>query len=512
MRCNMDNYCKILIIDDEFIMRQGMKHMLNWEQEGFQIVGEASNGREGLELVETLAPHIVLADIVMPQLDGMEFSRILQEKHPEIQLIILSGYDKFEYVKTALLNGAMDYILKPALNPDILLAALKKAAERIPGMVLVRGEMVDYSRIMERYILGFDEKLDKGSFQGCFPNSCFRLFGTDLKQVYGNHKAAISQARGKVWDFMNGQKSFDFLQVETDQKTLLYVVNYRASREEEVRSLLTGLADSMALGQERSFFVMGSRFTDLSEIRQVYREELLPWSENGFYFKGSALIFPEELKAPEKDLEKFDFTGFSANLRNRKYEDALYQMSRYLQRAVETRMDVYRLKNLAKNLLYNFLVSLEEFQLDMEDLRRKYFLKLDEAPYVQEFLEVLKETAEEFRKFFSESGSSTDRTIREILAFISDHYAEPLELKEVADRFNFNYHYLSSYFNSRAHESFSDYLNKLRIEKACGLLKESRTPISEVSSRVGYSDHSYFCRVFKKQTGYTPSAYRRHYR
>ncbi len=94
----MAEYCKVVIIDDEFIMRQGMKHMLDWEKEGFQIVGEASNGQEGLEVIEKTKPNIVLTDIVMPVLDGIEFSEILNKRFPEMQLVILSSYDKFEYV------------------------------------------------------------------------------------------------------------------------------------------------------------------------------------------------------------------------------------------------------------------------------------------------------------------------------------------------------------------------------------------------------------------------------
>ena len=139
----MSRYCRVLVIDDEFITRQGIKHMLLWEQEGFQIVGEASNGQEGLEMIEKYQPEIVLADIVMPVLNGIDFSLILQEKYPDIKLIILSSYDNFEYVRTTLLNGAVDYVLKPTLNPEILLRALKKAARGIPGFQLDRKEKID---------------------------------------------------------------------------------------------------------------------------------------------------------------------------------------------------------------------------------------------------------------------------------------------------------------------------------------------------------------------------------
>ena len=106
----MGRECKVLIVDDEFITRQGISHMIIWEQEGFLLVGEASNGQEGIEMIEKYQPDIVLADIVMPVLNGIEFSMILQEKYPNIKLIILSSYDNFEYVRTTLLNGAVDYV------------------------------------------------------------------------------------------------------------------------------------------------------------------------------------------------------------------------------------------------------------------------------------------------------------------------------------------------------------------------------------------------------------------
>ena len=103
------------------------------KDEGYEIVGEASNGQEAFALTQELCPHIVICDIVMPVLDGVDFSQLIHENYPNIQLIILSGYDKFEYVKNTLMNGAVDYILKPTLTPDGMRSTLKKASERIPG-------------------------------------------------------------------------------------------------------------------------------------------------------------------------------------------------------------------------------------------------------------------------------------------------------------------------------------------------------------------------------------------
>lgn len=203
----MAEYCKVVIIDDEFIMRQGMKHMLDWEKEGFQIVGEASNGQEGLEVIEKTKPNIVLTDIVMPVLDGIEFSEILNKRFPEMQLVILSSYIKFEYVKATFLNGVVDYILKPTLNPEILLSTLKKVAGKIPGMELERKEIDSVQSQMERFLCGYQEKLDEALFVEYFPHTLYRLLGINLKKVCGNQKDKIASVQESIFDFFRVRKS-----------------------------------------------------------------------------------------------------------------------------------------------------------------------------------------------------------------------------------------------------------------------------------------------------------------
>lgn len=102
-----------------------------------------------------------------------------------------------------------------------------------------------------------------------------------------------------------------------------------------------------------------------------------------------------------------------------------------------------------------------------------------------------------------------DHMINKIIEYISEHYAEQLSLRQVADKFHFNYYYLSSYFSNHNKEGFSEYLNKVRVEKAAELLKNPKIPVSEISFMVGYSDHSYFCKVFKKSKSVTPSKFRK---
>ena len=129
-------------------------------------------------------------------------SKIIQKKYPDVQIIILSSYDNFEYVKDTLLSGAVDYILKPTLTPNQLLVTLKKAVDRIPGLELVKNEDIYYSNIIERYILGFEDNIDSNNFFEMFPNTCFRILGLSIKQAYMKNKELEKESRAFIEEFL----------------------------------------------------------------------------------------------------------------------------------------------------------------------------------------------------------------------------------------------------------------------------------------------------------------------
>ena len=180
---------KVLIVDDEYIMRQGLKYMIDWEQEGFTICGEATNGNEALRMIEELQPHIVISDIVMPVLDGVDFSELVHKMYPQIQIIILSGYDKFDYVKRTLLNGVVDYILKPTLTRQELINVLHNAMDRLPGYLINdSNKTVSHEHLLERYLLGLDKELDYSLFLDVFNTSQYRVYSVNIKKEGRNGK------------------------------------------------------------------------------------------------------------------------------------------------------------------------------------------------------------------------------------------------------------------------------------------------------------------------------------
>uniref|UniRef100_UPI004055A76E response regulator transcription factor n=1 Tax=Agathobacter sp. TaxID=2021311 RepID=UPI004055A76E len=504
----MEKYCRIIIIDDEFIMRQGIKYMLDWEKEGFQFVGEAKDGKEGLRLIEEIRPDIVLLDVVIPVLNGIEISTIMREQYPEIQFIVLSGHDDFEYVKATLLNGAVDYILKPTINPNELLQALHKAAKRIPGMQLRKSNQLSIQMQLEKCLLGYQEELSGIEMEKEFPYSQFRIAGINLKQMCEDKKEKMVYIEGLIKEYLAEDGIYKAVSVLIKKDILCYVFNYRVKEEATLLKKLEFCMQKISAIKPQALAVVSESFTNVQNIKRCYQTEIVPLINRKFYYANQSLLFVDHGIKQEKE-SRFAYENYTNYLVHGQLNLALSMFKEYIQSMCEIRMDEYRLKNLTKNLLYNFLIEAERYGVQGDAIRDEYFEEIDRTCSVESFLQVLGRLFEKLERFENTDDTQNGEKIRKMRAYIAENYDENLTLASLADRFGFSYHYLSYYFNKQAKEGFSEYLNKIRIKKACELLRGNEYSISEISRMIGYSDHAYFCRVFKKITGQTPSYYRR---
>lgn len=503
----MDDSCRIMIVDDEFIMRQGIKFMMKWENGGYEIVGEASNGRDALEKLAELSPHIVLCDIAMPVMDGLDFIKVAHKEYPDIKIIVLSGYDNFEYVREALLNGASDYVLKPTLNPETLTALLNKIAADIPGLQLKKRQGSDLDGLFEKFMTGSDACAD-GRLTFAMPGSCFRFFVMQLKCRDKKGADLSGVLFDKVEEFFKNagnMKYFRFLY--SHKEVLCAVINYDMRDEVRVQNSVRALASSLGMISDRALVVLGTCQKNLEGIRDEFISGGLLEKES-FYYKGEHLLFTDGSDTG-RTLKRFDFRSFSSIVSDRKYGEAICMLRDYIYEAAACQMLEFKLKNQMKNLVYNLIGSNEENAVRLEAICREAFEAAEQSLWSEDFLCIVDDMLKKISDMLPKDTSDTSAHLGEIFEYIREHYVEDLTLQSVADTFNFSYSYLSAYFNQYAHEGFSEYLNKIRIRKACEYLEHSDRTIAEVSSAVGYADHSYFCRVFKKVTGETPSGYRR---
>ncbi|MBO7746676.1 response regulator transcription factor [Paenibacillus sp. MWE-103] len=514
----MSNYCKVLIVDDEALIRQGIKHYMNWEQEGFRIVGEAANGKEALALVGELRPHIVLTDLVMPVMDGEELTRQIKLRHPEIEVIVLSSFGDFDSVRATFQSGVRDYILKPKLETGHMLEVLKAAAAKIPelqagGDAERRGPSVDAA--LERLLSGYGAEGARDELAAAFPHGAFCLLGADVRGR-PNAKRLAAAIRERIEAELGNHAPAHrvaYRGLASEQAAALVLVNL----DEQALGLLPIWARAMAgapeLAEAGSALVVGEPFAELARLESAYRDGLLRLMDAAFYLGGRKLLLHNELPEPAQAQEPFNLNRFT-DLFKRERFDAAFDYVRAFMRAyrADYATDVFAFKSFLNNLMFNVAVLLGNMGYDARPLESKkydYFKAIEEARSAEAASELLDAYVAEARACIAAKHEQAgNANMKRLLDYIHEHYAEPLNLTEMAKHFHFNPSYLSSYFSAHHNEGFVDYVHRVRLEKAEELLRAGEASISEISGLVGYSDHSYFCKVFKKHAGLSPSRYR----
>lgn len=509
----MKEYCKILIVDDELIMRQGIAHMIDWEKEGFQIVGQASNGQEAIDFIKNSTPHIVITDVVMPKIDGIELIRFLQANYSNIKIVVLSSYSDFDYVKSSFQYGAIDYILKPSLNIDELLTTLKKAACKIKDLSITYDENIKEENILSRALLGFDSNIDFNSLNNIFINDCFYLFGSNTKGLGYDFKTKddlVSSILKILTTEFSNETIIKNIQVNND--TILYIINFKKEYYSSLNDSFIKVSTKLSKRFVNAFFVVSKMFYSINDLKDIFENDFLNLTEQYFYNKNSSLIISDKVKIPES-IEKFDFKHFSELTSKLEIQNSLDMLTCYITTAISKKsLSKFELKTLIQNCFYNIISTLETLEFNLEKLQAlkyKCFNTIEQTMYAENLLLNYNELLIDFSKIIDECQNRiSSHMVNKIIQYINEHYADQLTLADVSKLFNFNYYYLSSYFSSHNKEGFNEFVNKIRIEKACDFLKQD-IPISDISNMVGYSDHSYFCKVFKKFTGITPSKFRK---
>jgi two-component system response regulator YesN len=514
-------WCKVLIVDDELLIRQGIKHSLHWEKEGFQIIGEAANGEEALDLIENLQPHIVITDMVMPVMDGVELTKAIKEHYPQIEIIILSSFGDFDYVRSTFQLGITDYILKPQLEGADLLNALKQAARKIPGVVLVESNGEDVTipieAIMERLLTGFESDKDLASIESIFPHRHFGILGIDIK-AYTNHKKG--RAQPLVEEIEEELKS-NFTKIKIHrlpdtENIIAFLVNFELNQLQTIKDFIKTISMSLRYVDTTIGWVLTEPFTKFFDLKKVYQKELQRLIQYRFFLPDTSVMIYDELPSAREANGPFQLTKFTELFQRNHFEAAFLYLEAYIEDlSHQYTADEFEFKALLGNIIFNVAMLLGNMAYESKELEEEkysYISLIDGASDIKEALSLLDEFLTNAKVVIGAVPSKSEQpNMRRLLDYINEHYAEPLNLTEMGKRFHYNPSYLSNYFSDNNDQSFSEYLTQVRIEKSIELLQEKDKSIAKISMLVGYSDHSYFCRVFKKLRGVSPSSYRRQY-
>lgn len=524
---------RVIIADDEKKICQLLKVLVDWEALGFEILAMVHDGESLLALVESLRPEVVITDIQMPGMSGLELLHAIREKEWDIDVIIISGYREFDYVRESLKDGASDYLLKP-LSKEALNEALQKVKERRKES----RESREYVETIERQLKGYSEELKHNIIRDLTEGKCKSISERELEERYGfvrrNGAVFIATIKYDMQELLP-QKT-----METVSKKLRQIIEKEAKKSGNTtvidgnknRCYLIIDSASLEAAEDYLFHVISESKDYLSNWHDSHvsiglvRVEDDDWaaalerSEDIVYdqlFRGCDRVLFYKEKQPGG-------TGFTPDA-----EDTEEL------RVALTSLSEDRLKRVVEKMLNDAWVKGEEIQSGqtvVNGVRSVYRTIADACEQIYpealdkekwkdwEILIELCGTLRSIRQLFE---LETDRLfetlteykqqrgkqpVRQIKSIIEEHYNEDLSLDDIAQTCGMSPAYISKLFKKELGINLMQYINNVRLEHAKKMLAESNDTITQIAEAVGFRDEKYFLRVFKKEVGLTTSEYR----
>ena len=492
----------LFLVEDERIARESIRKNVPWQEHDIQFLGDAPDGEMALPQILEKRPDILLTDIKMPFMDGLELSRIVRRELPDTSIIILSGYNDFEYARKAITLGVNDYLLKPVSSQDIL-----KAVDRARTQILERR-----SRQMERhsYDIAQRELLFSNLYSG-IPAGMAQILrrGSQLgfSLTAGAYQLVLAELSGEVSDRAGLREKLYAAPMaygsgfDGERVTFLLLAENSAGLQEKYQGFSAWLAE-LAKKERVTFQLLpGKPVLRLSELPKAYHLATLQQKQQGRQ-EGEGL--PRSSSFQREDLLEFLRTGRLSALqafwehyrtsiasgyssfvyRCYLYTELFFAVNQFCQESGIPRPEI----------------------LEQGDLLEKQILITSSE---DDFLALACQLCGEVMEARPDAGRHTP-SAEQARAYIDRHYMDPeLSLSSVADAVALSPNHLSTLFKSKIGVGFSEYLTEVRLRQAKRLLITTDLLVSEVGERVGYQNMEYFSMLFKKNTGQTPSQYRR---
>lgn len=519
---------KVVIADDEKKICLLLRNLIDWEENGMEIVGEANNGLDAWRLLKEEHPDIVILDIRMPGMDGLELLQKIREMDERIKVILISGHKHFEYAHTALRYGVENYLLKPingeellnnlqivkskilqengeAHSRSVLKVRLSESIEKVrKNFLAVLSE--DGSKVQQMELEEANREYYLHLSRGHFRLGLIRVGGLQKQQV----EIVLEYAASFIENSM--KQSVGEVLCQKRKNELLCLFNYAEELvwREKLQEVFERIVQKY---EDVCSFSMG-----ISEDWKWIRADMLTQAKDAmfYHFRTGAhkiIFYSEDMKARE------DVLG---NEWYKKLNQAIEIES--MQQVTGCFADLMRLverRTMSPSALYSVLENVGEL-LETSDTNKKhesgttvkaqYMDNISRAKTERELVAVAEKEILRMIRIWTEQREMKDsKYVRLAKSFIDANYTKELSLDEVAGEVGINASYFSSLFKKEQGITFSDYLTEIRISRAKEMLEEGKMNVSEVGWAVGYRDQKYFSKLFLKVVGIKPSEYKKLY-
>ncbi|NOU95879.1 helix-turn-helix domain-containing protein [Paenibacillus sp. LMG 31456] len=520
---------KVMLVDDDFPVLAYLKKVIPWENLDMQLIGSYDNGQKAYDKAMVEMPDILITDIGMPVMNGLELINGLTAHKDNLRSVILSCHDEFTFAMEAIKLNVVEYILKESLDPKVLTSLLSKIKQGLDEDKKIKQQLIKkelISSLTENPILNEATWIEQASHIGLdfhqnnyIPVLCCINRHYVAQKRYSTQNLLSFSVQNVIDEIIERQIENGTLHLSYNGKETVLLFPYQDFLKKNVydtlHELLHKVSESLKNYLKFSVtLIIGTRSRDSLELK-AYIKQLLDSKERSFYIQEGSII----------NLESLDFSYSNEDL-FAKYVEATQQFQDLILKENEMYLKVALVQWIAtiQKEKYKPQVVREWGLKILLDLRVKikslqYFeTKFSEEVVHQNLLHT--ETLEHFqdtmwnnlvellRVISSFNSGSKRREIIEAQRYIIDHLHEKISLSDLADQLHLNSTYFSRLFKKETNENFVDFVIRLKMEKACEYLEHSHHSIEQISDMLGFESKSYFIRTFRKFKGMLPVEYK----
>ena len=507
---------KLFIADDEIDVREGLRYILDWSELGFYICGEGKNGADTLEQILVSRPDVVLMDIRMPKLSGLEVIRQATEQGFQGKFIILSGYSDFSYAQEAIKYGVTCYLTKP-IDEDALEKAVLDARHTLMEEQNAQKKLVEYRSKARDSILQ-DILLNKTDYTYLDYHDMALEASIYQVIIYTNYNQESFQTTWNFADILRlankNHNSLDYIRVE-NMNVILLKGNFALNRFQELLNRYISQPqkgsplDSLFLTYGHPVYTVEQIYASFHDASELMKRRFF-CSPNQHVLGFTEL--PENSRAGTQTHALHD--TYSDRIANYIQSGNLHMLMKVLD---ELKNDLY-FTNVEVPVLKHYLAdimiqvkSIITHTYGIADLpipnNAAIISTIEEQYYLYEILQFF---TVQFEMYMNAIDSPSRESVMDgILNYIHHNYQENLKLGSIAELFGYNSSYLGKVFSKTTGKNFNSYVDEVRIENSKRLLKEHDYKVYEIAQRVGYTNVDYFHKKFKKYTGMSPAEYRK---
>ena len=497
---------KVLLVDDEPNVRQGVKMMIPWDELGLEVIGEGEDGDDGLAKILSLRPDIVIADVKMPCRTGIQMIEAAKNEGYEGKCLILSGYSDFTYAKEAMSLGVKGFILKP-VDEDELIETLKGLREEIheerkDEVTMQKGSEYINTQLVRALLLG-DENVINSSSLEMYNYDCY-----DAAIISSSEDMDLDEQSLMLETVKSRLEGFDNIDVITPDLSGITAVLFKGWKRQDILDFL------MKLNKDffgKIFVTVGDTVTSPYEINQSYQEAGALF-KNRFMYLHCGVVTNETLSSESKAENEIDeiFMQIYAYVEINDLDKLDTVLETLRQTLCSNTFTAERIKVIcitgAMELKARVAKNIGDKKTE-QFLNDEFIARLGEKSSLFDIIEYLKKVLSDLSN--THFGRTTKSTMERVVQYICSNYNRELRLEQLATIFGYNSAYLGKVFHQYTGENFNNYLDRIRITEAKRLLSMDGYKVYEVAEMVGYTNINYFHNKFKKYVGVSPLSYKR---